>query len=113
MKYTVDFFIRTQDDELVNFGQEEVNKFVDVVKEHVESRCGFVISPNQLIDIKSATFDQSDGSITLKLISNIKDNYLVTSVFDVIPYCPTVHNNVLDIFGGKITYESDIATKGS
>ena len=114
MKYTVNFFIRTPNDDLVNFGEEEVKSFVNVVKEHISSRCGFILSPNQLIDVKSASFDLSDGSITLTLISNIKDKYLVTSVLDVIPYCPPVHKKVLAIFGGNITYDSDIpTTKGS
>ena len=113
MKYKVNFFIRTPNDDLVSFAEEEVNKFVDTVKEHIESRCGFILSPNQVIDIKSATFDLSDGSITLTLMSNIKDKYLISSVLDVIPYCPASHKKVLDIFGGKITYDSDIPTKGS
>ena len=113
MKYKVNFFIRDLNDNLVSFGQAEVNKFVNTVTEHIESRCGFILSPNQVIDIKSATFDLSDGSITLTLMSNIKDQYLVSSVLDVIPYCPPVHKKILDTFGGKITYDSDIPTKGS
>ena len=115
MKYTVNFFIRNLNDELVNFGQDEVNKFVDTVNEHIESRCGFILSPDQTLKVKSASFDKSDGSITLTLTSNIKDKYLVTSVLDVIPFCPQVHNKVISIFqvsaGQKITYDSDVPTK--
>jgi hypothetical protein len=115
MIYTVNFFIRNIKDELVNFGQKEVNKFVKVVNEHAHSNCGFILTPNQTFNVKSGTFDPTDGSISLTLNSNIDDKYLVASVLDVIPFCPATNQKVLNIFkkatGQKIMFDSDVPTK--
>jgi hypothetical protein len=115
MKYKTTFFIRNLNDELVPFGQTDVDKFVQAVNQHIEARCGFILKPTDSIAVKSASFDPKDGSITLNLTSNISNNYLVTSVFDVIPFCEETNKKVLAIFQGatgqKVTYDSDVATK--